>query len=481
MPRYSRRSFLQAGATSLVAANLSAAGRAASLPSSLPGRHFLLQAEAAPPAPADPVRFASIGVGIQGSSLLRATIGLQQVGLRQVGLQQVGLPQVGLPQARCVAACDLYDDRHTLAKEIAGQQIRTTRRYHEILDDPQIEAVIVAVPDHWHRQITVDAIRAGKDVYCEKPMSHSIADGVAMVEAVQAAGAAQAGSAHPFVQVGSQRVSSLLFNHAKSLFDQGAIGDLLQVELQLGRNSPGGAWEYPIPPDLSPATLDWETWQGDVPKKPFNPIDFSRWRCFREYGTGMAGDLMVHLVSGMQCITGINAAPTHAFSVGTIARWPDGRNMPDVMTTVFQYGKIPVSVRLTLGTETPEITRILGSHGILEVSGNAVTLTPQRGVDTSPDYGLNGWPAAMHAAYEQQWHAEHDPELAAHPAGEVSVWHGPTWDDLGPHLANFFSSVRTRKPVVEDVIFGAHAAAACHMANSSYFEHKVIEQPKEVI
>jgi predicted dehydrogenase len=260
------------------------------------------------------VRFASIGVGIQGSSLLRATM--------------------GLPQGQCVAACDLYDGRHTLAREIAGQDIRTTRRYQEILDDKNIECVIVAVPDHWHKQITVDARAAGKDVYCEKPMSHTIAEGVAMVDAVQ--------KGKNFVQVGSQRVSSALFMKAKTLVDEGAVGDLLQVELQLGRNSPGGAWEYPVLPDLSPTTLDWDAWQGIVPKKNFDPIDFTRWRCFHEYGTGMAGDLMVHLLSGMQFATGINAAPDLAYSVGGIDRWKDGRNMPDHMNTVaaslFQCG-----------------------------------------------------------------------------------------------------------------------------------------------
>ncbi len=438
MALYSRRGFLQVGSGTVLTAMAS-------------GRHFALAAQE-PAAPAgEPVRFASIGVGIQGSSLLRAA--------------------VTLPGGKCVASADLYDDRHTLAKEIAGSDIRTTRRYHEILDDKNIEAVIVAVPDHWHKQITVDALAAGKDVYCEKPMSHTIAEGEAMVRAVQ--------QSRNFVQVGSQRVSSELFLKAKSLFDAGAIGDLLQVELQLGRNSPGGAWEYPVPPDLSLETLDWETWQGTVPKKPFNGIDFSRWRCFHEYGTGMAGDLMVHLLSGMQFTTGINAVPDQAYSVGGIYRWKDGRNMPDVQMTTFSYGHVPVSVRLTLGTETPEVTRVMGSHGILEVTNNSVILTPQLGIDRSPDYGLNGWPAAMHAAYEKQWHAEHDPELDAHPLEEVTVWHGPNWDDLHPHLTNFFNSVRTRKPPVEDVVFGHHAAAACHMANSSYFEKKVMMAPQQ--
>jgi predicted dehydrogenase len=272
--RFSRRGFLQAGSGATL-------GLLASNGSSAVITGPRLQSPAEDPGSGDPVRFASIGVGIEGSSLLRTA--------------------VTMPQAKCVAACDLYDDRHLLARQIAGQDIRTTRRYHEILDDKNIEAVIVATPDHWHKQVTVDALAAGKDVYCEKPMAHTIAEGEAMVQAVQ--------SGKNLVQVGSQRVSSALFLKAKSLFDAGAIGELLQVELQLGRNSPGGAWEYPIPPDLSPATLDWETWQGDVPKKPFNAIDFSRWRCFRAYGTGMAGDLMVHLLSGMQCITGINAMP----------------------------------------------------------------------------------------------------------------------------------------------------------------------------
>jgi hypothetical protein len=135
-----------------------------------------------------------------------------------------------------------------------------------------------------------------------------------------------------------------------------------------------------------------------------------------------------------------------------------------------------VSVRLTLGTETPEVTRVMGSHGILEVMNNLVILTPQRGIDRSPDYGINGFPEAMHAAYEKQWHAEHDVDLVSHLSDDPTVWHGPSWDDLHPHVSNFLDSVRTRKPPVEDVVFGHHAAAACHMANASYFEDKVLKQ-----
>lgn len=405
------------------------------------------QAQEASPAPADLVRFGIIGVGTEGSALLRAA--------------------VTLPNVKCIAASDLYDGRHTLAQEIAGQDVRTTRRYHEVLDDKSVQAVIVATPDFWHKQVVVDALAAGKDVYCEKPMSHSIAEGEQMVQAVQSSGG-------KFVQVGSQRVSSAVFGKAQELVSSGAIGELMQIELQLGRNSPDGAWEYPPPPDLSPENLDWDTWQKDVPKKPFDPKIFARWRCWREYGTGMAGDLMVHLLSGMQFATGINAIPDQATTIAGIYRWNDGRNMPDVQSTVLQYGKIPVNVRLTLATETPEVTRIMGSHGIVDVTNNSVIHSPQLGIDTNPSYYSQSYPSDVRAEYDREWHEKNDPILAAHPLADVTIYRGSSWDDLRPHLAVFFNAVRTRQPVVEDVVFGHHAAAACHMANSSYFEGKTI-------
>lgn len=433
---WSRRDFLRASSSAAVGGYLAS-------------RTIDLGAEAEVPAPAssDVVRFGIIGVGTEGSALLRTA--------------------VALSGTKCVAASDLYDGRHTLAKQIAGQEVRTTRHYHEVLGDKSIQCVFVATPDFWHKQVVVDALAAGKDVYCEKPMSHTIAEGQEMVEAVRRSGG-------KFVQVGSQRVSSALFSKAKELVSSGAIGDLMQVELQLGRNSPDGAWEYPPPLDLSPENLDWVTWQKNVPKVPFNPDIFARWRCWHQYGTGMAGDLMVHLLSGMQFATGINAIPDQATAIGGIFRWKDGRNMPDVQDTLFQYGKTPVSVRLTLTTETPETTRIMGEKGIVELKNGELTWISQLGIDTSPSYYSQSFPAAMRAEYDQEWHAKNDPILAMHTLSNVTVYKGPYWDNLGPHVANFFNAVRTRKPVVEDVVFGQHAAAGCHMANASYFAGKTV-------
>jgi len=182
-------------------------------------------------APSDRVRFGMIGIGMQGSSLLGTSI--------------------SLPGVECAAACDLYDGRHTLSREITNSPtLPVTRRYQELLNNKEIDCIIAAVPDHWHKQIVVDAVNAGKDIYCEKPMSHSPADGAEMVAAAKKSGR--------IVQIGSQRVSSVLLAKARELIQQGTLGDLMMVEGSLGRNDPTGAWEYPPPPDLSPENLDWE-------------------------------------------------------------------------------------------------------------------------------------------------------------------------------------------------------------------------------
>ena len=393
-------------------------------------------------APSDRLRFGIIGIGMQGSGLLANAI--------------------QLPGIECVAACDLYDGRHTLAREITNKpELPVTRHYQDLLSNKDIDCIVAAVPDHWHKQVVVDTVSAGKDIYCEKPMSHSAADGVEMVQAGKKTGR--------IIQIGSQRVSSQICKKAKEMVANGDLGDLMLVEGWLGRNDPTGCWEYPPPTDLSPQTLDWETWQGTVPKRAFDPLVFARWRCWKEYGTGVAGDLLVHLVSGMMFILGINEPPQRALALGGILHWKDGRNMPDVHATLFQYGQTPVYMRLNLGTEMPETYRFQGTRGILEVTEFGLSFTPQSGKDTAPSYYDNGFPRAMREAYEKKWHEENDPKLGQEPMAEAVVIKGPDFDDVKPHLWAFFQGVRSRKPVVEDVVFGHHAALACHMANESYF------------
>ena len=433
---FSRREFLGIGAA---AAGASIAAKRVVLdPEPLFGSARAVQ-------PSDRVRFGIIGVGMQGNWLLSSAI--------------------ELPGIQCVRACDLYDGRHTLAREITAKpDLPVTRRYQELLEDKDIDCIIAAVPDHWHKQVVVDAVSAGKHIYCEKPMSHTAAEGVEMAEAQKRTGR--------IVQIGSQRVSSQICKKAKELVAQGALGDLMLVEGWLGRNDPTGAWEYPPPPDLSPQNLDWDTWQGTVPKRSFDPKIFARWRCWKEYGTGVAGDLLVHLVSGMMFVLGWNEPPKQAMAMGGILRWKDGRNMPDVHATLFQYGDIPVYMRLNLGTEMPETYRFQGSKGILEMTEFGLSFSPQSGKDTAPSYYANSFPRAMRSAYEKQWREENTSKIGQEPMPETITFKGPDYDDVKPHLWTFFEAVRSRKPVVEDAVFGHHAALACHMANESYFRQQ---------
>ena len=436
-PLFSRRAFLQTTAA--------AAGASLVAGSNLLDPDLSLAASQTV-APNDRIRFGIVGVGMEGSSVLATAIQLSGV--------------------ECVAAADLYDGRHDLAKEIVGKPIRTTRRYKELLDAKDIDAILVAVPDHWHKQVVVDALAAGKDVYCEKPMSHNPADGLAMVDA--------AAKTDRIVQIGAQRTSSVLCAKAKELLAQGAIGELNLIEATFGRNDPTGAWEYPIPPDLSPENLDWDTWLGTAPKKPFDPYAFARWRCWKEYGTGVAGDLLVHLISGMQFVLCINEAPKRVSAFGGIYRWKDGRNMPDVHPVLFEYGNVPVYMRLSLGCESTEVTRFMGSRGVLELREFSVTYIPQAGVDLAPSYYSSSFPAKMRNAYVKQWHEENDPAPGKEPAPESITYNGNDYDDLRPHLWKFFEAVRSRKPVPQDAVFGHNAALGCHLANESYFRRSPV-------
>jgi len=403
---------------------------------------ILLEA-APPPESSGRIRFGMIGIGMQGTNLLSTAI--------------------SIPGAECIAAADLYDGRHLHAREITGNpNLPVTRRYQDLLDRKDIDCIVAAVPDFHHKRVVVDACNAGKDIYCEKPMSHTAEEGFDMVAAAQ--------KNSRIVEIGSQRASGVVFGKARELYATGAIGEVSMVELTLGRNDPTGAWEYPPPPDLSPQNLDWDAWLTGAPKIPFNPERFARWRCWKEYGTGVGGDLMVHLITGMLYTLGWNEAPRSASALGAIVRWKDGRNMPDLHAVLFDYHGVPVYVRLTLGTETPEVTRFMGPKGVLTVSGSEVRVSPQLGIDTRPSYYTSSFPSKMKADYATQWHSIHDAELPHGAIPEDTVYRsagGPGDDVL--HMGNFFAGVKSRKPVVEDAVFGNHAALACHMANESYF------------
>jgi len=395
------------------------------------------------------IRFAIVGTGIRGCDLLRSA--------RNV------------PTGVCVASADLYSTRLKAGLEAYGSNFDTTGDYRRLLDRKDIDAVFVATSDHHHRRVTLDAVAAGKDVYCEKPMSHNVEDGLAMVEAVQR---------HTRIfQAGSQRVSSILYLKAKEIYDSGRLGEVHEIDAQWNRNSPGGAWVYPIGDDASPETIDWKAFLVDAPQIPFDPVRFFRWRCFQDYGEGLGGDLFVHLLSGIQLITGINAPAMRAYSSGGLYHFKDGRDFPDFIETVYDFstpaGAVQIHVHCNQNNDTDDEHIVFyGSTGTMVLTGRSVTFTPQDVRPRFESYGWNGMTQAQKQKGMDDWKAAHPEPLPPLPEAETyTLPHG--YDDSADHIANFFSAVVSRQPVVENEVFGNNAAIGCHMANASYFNRAI--------
>jgi predicted dehydrogenase len=435
----SRRQFIQLGSGAVVATTVA---KTVLQPT-------ILSARPRPVAPSDTVRFASIGTGIRGCEHLEASL--------------------HVPGVQCVAVCDLYDSRHTAAQEsVNNASCPATREYRSILDRKDVDAVIIATMDHQHRHIFEDACAAGKDVYCEKPMSHTVEDGFAMMEAAQKHGR--------MVAVGSQRVSSVLYAKAKEIYDSGKLGEVFSINAYWDRNTPSGAWVYPIPPNASEQTIDWNTFLVGAPKHAFDPVRFFRWRCFTDYGEGLGGDLFVHLLSGIHFITGTNVPASRAISSGGLFHFKDGRDFPDLIETLYDYPNFRVTLRCNLMNAGGEFIGFYGTKGTMIIKDATLTYKPENTRPQPEDYSVFGWPKDLRDQYFKQWHTEHPatPALQASVDGEgESYANPPGYSDTVDHQANFFNAVRTRKPVVENEVFGNNTSIGCHLANFSYFNKTV--------
>jgi len=376
--------------------------------------------------------------------------------------------------SKLVAASDIYQGRLTRIHESFGKDIFITRDYREVLARPDIDAVIVATPDHWHQKIAIDAMNAGKDVYLEKPMVQQIGDGKALIETEKKTGR--------IIQIGSQRVSSIVYKKAQEMIQAGAIGAPNMIEAWWDRNDAIGAWEYSIPPDATPENIDWDRFLGRAPKVPFEPQRLFRWRCYRDYGTGVAGDLFVHLFSGMHFVTGA-IGPTRVYATGGLRFWKDGRDVPDVLLGLYDYPETPhhpafnlaLRVNFVDGGSENSGFRFIGSEGILTI-GNGVTVskTPR---ETEPGYTIETFPKAVQEEFLKKYFEQYPRSApnadAMRPQTEEKFLAPHGYSDHSDHHRNFLEAVRTRKPVVENSTFGFRAAGPALLSNVSYFEKRI--------
>jgi predicted dehydrogenase len=300
-------------------------------------------------------------------------------------------------------------------------------------------------------------------------MIHLYADGPAMIEAARSTGR--------IIQIGSQRVSSMIYAKAKDLLASGAIGQLNMVTARWDRNSAMGAWDYTVPLDASTETCDWPRFLGTAPNIPFNAEQFFQWRKWKAYGSGVAGDLFVHLFSGTHFITGSHG-PTRGMATGGLRFWKDGRNVPDVMLGLFDYPEgfnLSLRVNFVDGGEESEGLVFTGSEGTMEIAGNSVIVNrvPR---EKEPGYTIGSFTKAMQERILEEYRKKYP---VTHPEGEPPAgyekYEAPAgYSDSYDHFKNFFAAVRTRKPVVEDAVFGYRAAGAALLSNLSMEREAVV-------
>ena len=347
----SRRSFIKKmGAASAALSGLPILGKSASRNiEHLHTKHFPTVSGSAN----DKINIALIGAGLMGQGDL--TTALQHDGIEMV------------------AACDLYDSRLTRCRELYGADIFTSTDYRDILERSDVDAVIVATSDHWHERIASDALSAGKAVYLEKPMVQHLNEGKRLIRA-------QEDADQPLL-VGSQRTSSIIYEKARDLLQAGEIGKLNFVEAYWDRLSAIGAWQYSIPPNTGEHNVHWATYRQGMEQMPFDAKHFFRWRNYDDYGTGVAGDLFVHLFSGLHMITG-SLGPQSVMATGGLRHWFDGRDAEDMMLGLYDYKEsdahpgfsLSLRVNFADGSGGGSSIRLVGNEGELVIGWNQLTL-----------------------------------------------------------------------------------------------------------
>ncbi|MFY0689245.1 MAG: Gfo/Idh/MocA family oxidoreductase [Cyclobacteriaceae bacterium] len=407
-------------------------------------------------APSDKIRLGAIGMGIMGYNNVNSAL--------------------KIPGIELTAACDLYDGRLTSTKENYGQQVFTTRNYRELIDRDDVDAILVATSDHWHDKIAIEALKKGKPVYCEKPMMQKIEEGKAMIDVEKSSG--------KVLQVGSQGVSSILNEKAAEIYESGAIGELVMAETYNDRFSAMGAWQYSIPTDASEKTVDWKGFLGDAPKRAYDPVRFFRWRNYQDYGTGVAGDLFVHLFSRLHVVLD-SLGPNKIYASGGLRYWEDGRDVPDTMLAVIDYPNtathsafnLQIRVNFVASGGGGGLLKLVGTEGTMTLGWNDIKIKKNR-IAAAPGYG--GWDSfatfskAQQADYKKWYEEKYPKKFEVQEPSELIYRTPDGYSDHVDHWSNFFEAMQNGGSVVENATFGMRAAAPSLATNISLFENKIV-------
>lgn len=395
------------------------------------------------------INIALIGKGGMGTSNIRTSLSVGGVKL--------------------VGVCDLYEKRLQDAKAEWGNDLFITKEYKEILSRKDVDAVIIATPDHWHQPIAIEAMNAGKHVYCEKPVIHTLDEAKGLIAAQKKSGVC--------FQVGSQGMSSLGNRAARLLVQQGVIGPVNFIDGQF-TGAPRGLDSFVAPDDASEDSIWWDRFLGDAPKIPFNPQHFFAWRNWRNYGTGIAGDLFVHVLSSVHFIMDA-VGPEKVYTTGGIRYYTDGsRDTPDVMLGYFDYPDRNNRGAFTLQLGANYVDgvsnrwgsmdfRIVGAKGTLDVGWDKVILRTIDNVNTKDMEVLQ----LLGQGFELPERVSSKEYVFRAEKG----YKGGHFD----HHANFINSLRNIAPVAADVHFAVRSAAPALLSYESYLRNEAIRWDAE--
>jgi predicted dehydrogenase len=332
------------------------------------------------------VRLGIIGYGIRGKHLVRAAgfahpelidewiLGASENSSDNRYKQYLEQEDLNV---QLTAVCDIFDTYGHMAQEAGanihregsdGKMDRSPKRYNNYLDlinADDVDAVIIATPDHWHGPMTIAAANAGKHVYVEKPMTWTVEETYEVRKAVK--------NNNIVFQLGHQGRQTESYFKAKEAIDKGLLGKITLIEVTTNRNDPNGAWVYPIHEDANENTIDWQQFIGPAPDHPFSLERFFRWRCWWDYSTGLSGDLLTHEYDAINQILGLGI-PDSAISSGGIYYFKDGRTVPDVLHTVYEYPGRDLSIvySATLANNRKRGRVIMGHDASMELGQNLV-------------------------------------------------------------------------------------------------------------
>ncbi|MDE0628275.1 MAG: Gfo/Idh/MocA family oxidoreductase [Bryobacterales bacterium] len=371
----------------------------------------------------DRVRIGIVGVGNIGTRHLQRRL-LPM--MRRDGILDV------------VAASDIYDRAKFRARELIGLAERDIHHaYEDLLARADVDAVVIATPDHWHARMAIDAMRAGKDVYLEKPMSRTIPEARAIAETARETGR--------LLQVGSQWVSDPAYSRARDMLGAGLAGPVVMAQSSYSSNHTSGVWQYHVDEEANPATVDWKRFLGGAPEQPFSGERFFRWRKYWDFSGGIGTDFLYHRLSPLLYAIGPQF-PERVSGHGGIYLFRN-REVPDTYSTTIEYAGMVINLVGSCGSQASNFLHgpaIYGQRASISVAPGLVTARPER-------------------IYADEFRRRTGKDLV-----RVEVDNRDQQKARTAHMLDFIECVRTRRKPVFDARFGYQVMVAIKLGVDSY-------------